>query len=321
MIIRDPRSQHWRAGVFRASEKIQPAGIAVPERLCHTSRAEEISVIPLSRFPKPGVDRERFREESFARQHIAREGAADFARQDFWPLLRRYLRRGKRYLDVQCGTGGWALFLHDEGYQVEGVDPSRRVAQAISEYEPDIPVHVAPATKLPYASESVDGIVAIGALESLEGNVLTALREWRRVLKEDGTLFFQVPSASLLRRLTYLPLKRLEYVVKRAAGQSPVFTAYLFTPGELARLVRQAGFAIVELMPHELPDPDAHFALYHDWPFLRGDRPYRLNALGRRVKRVCERLSPWCAATGLFAVLKALPLREERLEPRRGRDA
>lgn len=265
-------------------------------------------MIPLYKFPKPGIDREAVRAASFARTHVAQHGAEDFARQDFWPLLRRFLRKGQRYVDVQCGTGGWVIFLHDEGYRVEGVDLSRRVAQAIYEYEPEIPVRVAPPTALPYADGSLDGIVAMGALESLEGRTLDALREWRRVLREDGTLFFQVPSANLFRRLTYLPLKRLEYLWKTAAGRKPVFTAYLFAPGELARLVRRAGFAIVELIPHELPGSDEHFALYHDWPILRGDRPYHLNILGRGVKRLCAGLSPWYAASGLFAVAKALPL-------------
>lgn len=264
-------------------------------------------MIPLYKFPKPGVDRERVRQETFARQHIARHGAEDFARQDFWPLMKRYLRPGRKYVDVLCGTGGWVIFLHDEGYQIEGVDPSRRVAQAITEYEPAIPVCVAPPTRLPYPDTSLDGIVAIGALESLEGRTLDALHEWRRVLKEDGTLFFQVPAASTFRRLAYLPFKQVEYALKTAAGRKPMFTAYLFTPGELAKLVRKAGFAIVELIPHELPDPNAHFALYHDWLFLRGDRPYHLNALGRTVKKACTGISPWFASTGLFAVAKALP--------------
>lgn len=264
-------------------------------------------MIPLYKFQRPGVDRERFRELSFARQHIARGGLADFARQDFWPLLRRFLQPGRRYADVQCGTGGWAIFLHDEGYDVEGVDTSRRVAQAITEFEPDIRMHVAPPTDLPFAEGSLDGLVAIGTLEALEGRLVEALREWRRVLREDGTLVLEVPYANLFRRLTYLPLKRLEFVLRTLLGQQPHFTAYLFVPAELAKLVRRAGFAIVELKPHELPDPDAHFALYHDWPFLRGGKPYRLNALGRLVKRLCERASPWCAATGLFAIAKALP--------------
>ncbi|TSC71566.1 MAG: S-adenosylmethionine (SAM)-dependent methyltransferase [Parcubacteria group bacterium Gr01-1014_38] len=269
-------------------------------------------MIPLYKFPRAGVDRERIREESFARQHIAKQGPEDFARQDFWPLMKRYLRQGKTYLDVQCGTGGWVIFLHDEGYRVEGVDPSRRVAQAISEYEPEIPVRVARPTELPYADGSVDGIVAIGALESLEGRVPWALNEWRRVLREDGTLFFQVPYASPLRRATYLPLKQIEYAVKTELGQKPVFSAYLFTPSELARLSRAAGFAIVELSPHELPDPDAHFGLYHDWPFLRGERPYRLNAVGRAVKNLCQSISPWVVSTGLFAIAKVLPRPEQR---------
>lgn len=286
-------------------------------------------MIPLSKFPKPGVDRERVRVESFAQQHIAQQGAEDFARQDFWPLMRRYLGREKTYLDVLCGTGGWVIFLHDEGYLVEGVDPSRRVAQAISEYAPEIEVRVARPTQLPYADASVDGIVAIGALEGLEGETLAALREWRRVLREDGTLFFQVPAASFLRRMAYLPLKRVEYALKTTAGQKPVFAAYLFTPAELAKLVRKADFAIVELVPHELPDTAAHFALYHDWPFLRARpaRPprkaggsgagpqYELNALGRAIKRSCGALSPWCAPSGLFAIAKALPPRARHAEP------
>ncbi|MDP3685581.1 MAG: class I SAM-dependent methyltransferase, partial [bacterium] len=107
-------------------------------------------MISLYTFPKRGVDRERLREESFARQHIAKHGAEDFARQDFWPLMKRYLHKEKRTVDVQSGTGGWVIFLHDEGYRIEGVDPSRRVAQAISEYEPDISVQVARPTGLPH---------------------------------------------------------------------------------------------------------------------------------------------------------------------------
>lgn len=274
-------------------------------------------MIPLYAFPKPGVDREQLRAASFARQHIAQSGAEDFARQDFWPLMRRYLRQGGAYADIQCGTGGWVIFLHDEGYDIEGVDPSRRVAQAITDYEPDITVHVAHSAHLPYADGSLDGLVAMGALERLQNGVVPALREWRRVLREDGTLFLQVPAASTLRRATYLPLKQAEYALKTAAGQTPHFTAYLFTPGELAKLVRSADFAIVELIPHELPGAAEHFALYHDWPFLRanpakasgrsGVGAYQLNALGQTVKRTCQALSPWCASSGIFAVAKALP--------------
>lgn len=264
-------------------------------------------MIPLYALPTPGIDREQRRAESFARQHIAQAGAEDFARQDFWPLMRRYLRPGRTYTDIQCGTGGWVIFLHDEGYDVEGVDPSRRVAQAVSEYAPDIPVHVAHASRLPYADGSLDGLIAMGALERMEHEVVSTLREWRRVLREDGTLFFQVPAASVLRRATYLPLKRVEYALKTAFGQTPIFTTYLFTPGELTQLVRQADFAIVELIPHELPGPAEHFALYHDWPFLRADRPYVLNALGQIVKRTCQALSPWCASSGIFVIAKALP--------------
>lgn len=268
-----------------------------------------IRVISLHTFPRTSlVERERAREESFARQHVAQHGAEDFSRQDFWPLLRRYLKRDKRYVDVQAGTGGWALFLHDEGYVVEAVDPSRRVAHAISEYASDLPVHVAPPTHLPFAAESVDGIVAIGALESLEGQVVTALREWRRVIKEDGTLFVQVPFANLMRRLMYLPLKRLDYVVKTSVGQRPLFAGYLFTRAQLSGLLREAGFAVIELIPHELPPDRGHFGLYHDWSFLRGARLYHLNALGEFVRRVCSALSPWAAPTGIFAVVKAIPL-------------
>lgn len=269
-------------------------------------------MIPLYKFPRTAVDREKLREESFARAHIAQRGAEDFAHQDFWPLMERYLKQGKQYIDVQSGTGGWALFLHDEGFAVEAVDPSRRVAQAISEYSPVIPVHMARPTQLPYAGGRFDGVVAIGALEALQHEVPSALREWRRVLREDGTLFFQVPYANPLRRLLYLPLKRLEYRLKRSLGQMPVFAGYLFTPRELHRLTREAGFAIVELVPHELPGAHEHFGLYHDWKWLRGDQPYRLNAFGRMVKQLCAGISPWLASTGVFAIAKTVPPTAER---------
>jgi hypothetical protein len=43
-----------------------------------------------------------------------------------------------------------------------------------------------------------------------------------------------------------------------------------------------------------------------DYPFLRGNEPYKLNILGKLIKKVANAISPWIASTGMVVVAKKL---------------
>jgi ubiquinone/menaquinone biosynthesis C-methylase UbiE len=256
----------------------------------------------LEKYYKEGFDPKRYWEEKYSQEHIVGRSSDGFRKQGFWPLMEKHIERGKKYLDVGCGVGGWILFLKEEGYDVEGIDGVARVVRAMTEYDPDIVVKIAEATAIPYSDESLDGVLAIGALEYVENRVPKALKEVHRVLKNEGIFFIEVPIASLIRRLIYIPLKMAEKVVRR--GQVSTFSNYLFGRTELKQMLKTAGFEVVDEQPHELPGKDEHYGLHVDWPIFRGKEPYKLNLLGRIVKTIANSISPWVASTGVVLVAR-----------------
>jgi SAM-dependent methyltransferase len=258
----------------------------------------------LEKFYPQGFNPQRYWDDKYSQEHIAGKSSEEFRKQGFWPLLQNYLEKNKRYLDAGCGIGGWILFLKEEGYNVEGIDIAARTVRALTEYDPDLTVKVASITAIPYPDESLDGVLAIGTLEYVDGKVPDALREAHRVLRPGGIFFIEVPIISSLRRTFYIPLKRLEKLFKQGQGRKPTFSNYLFDHQELRHMLTAAGFKVLEVRPHELPEADSHYGLYVDWPFLRGEAPYKLNWLGRLLKDLANSWSLWVASTGMVVVAR-----------------
>ncbi len=260
----------------------------------------------LEKFYPQGFNPRQYWDDKYAREHIAGKNIGEFQKQGFWPLLKKHLDLNKdgKYLDAGCGIGGWILFLKEQEYDVEGIDIAARTVRALTEYDGDLKVKVASITAIPYPDASLDGVLAIGTLEYVEGKVPRALEEINRVLKSGGLFFAEVPAANWLRRLVYIPLKKIEKIIRTRRGEKATFSNYLFSKEELKEMLADRGFEVKELLPHELPDKDSHYGLYTDFPFLRGKKPYRLNAPGRAVKAVANAVSPWVASTGLVVVAR-----------------
>ncbi len=258
----------------------------------------------LEKFYPQGFNPQQYWDDKYAREHIAGKSAAEFEKQAFWPLLKRQLTAERRYLAVGCGVGGWNLHLKEQGYTAEGIDIAARTVRALTEYDPDLKVKVASMTAIPYSDAIFDGVLAIGTLEYVENKVPQALAEVHRILKPGGFFFLEVPIANSMRTSVYLPLKRLEKVVKMQQGKKPTFSNYLFDRSELRQLLTSAGFTVAEEQPHELPEADSHYGLYVDWKFLRGREPYKLNSLGLAVKKIANAISPWVASTGVVMVAR-----------------
>lgn len=258
----------------------------------------------LEKFYPAGFDPNQYWDNRYAQALTVGKSADEFRSQQFWPLLEQRLNHDGTYLDVGCGLGGWIVFLTESGYAVKGIDTAARTVRALTEYNPDLEVKVASVTRIPYADASFDGILAVGALEYADGKIPQALSEIKRVLKPGGFFLAEVPHANLLRRVTYIPLKRLQKMILRALGKQATFANYLFDRRELRQLLEQAGFEITTEQPHEIPGEDNHYGLWIDFKILRGQEPYRLNWLGRLVKKTLNALSPWIASTGMIIVAR-----------------
>lgn len=115
-----------------------------------------------------------------------------------------------------------------------GFSPYRKYLTGISDYtavETELryrPNVIASATKLPFASESLDGVILTEVLEHLP-EPAEALAEAKRVLKQQGLIYITVP---LTWGLHYVPN---DY--------------YRFTHYGLSHLVRKEGFEVEKLEP------------------------------------------------------------------------
>lgn len=250
---------------------------------------------------KFGGDRKADWDQKYVAEGAPSQDAAAYLRQPFVQTMLAYLRPSMRVLDAGCGTGGLMRFLHRRAFSVAGVDSSS-VATAIARHAvPDATIAVATIERLPFPAGSFDAYLAIGSWEYQKEGPGRAAREAARVLKPAGLAFIEVPQVNLLRRLAYLPLKRIAYAARR---DTPTFAHALFTLADMRKILTEAGFHILETHPHDLPEHDRHYGLWVDWPFLRGGPHYILNGPGRVVKAVGNAMSPWTIATGMFIVAR-----------------
>jgi len=180
----------------------------------------------------------------------------------FLDRLRR-LPRGSLILETGCGLGHDGLELLRGGYRVVETDISPgQLSEARRLHEGEgfaqTSTHIlADAENLPFASQSFDGTFTVASLHHLP-DPIASLREIRRVLKPAG-IFVLGTEPNSWQNYTIYPLGKLILgAVRRIAGkpiggEEMVSEADKLTEGfsraELERLLRDAGFNRVDMMP------------------------------------------------------------------------
>ena len=108
--------------------------------------------------------------------------------------------RGKRILDIACGTGDAMAFFAAGGAKVAGIDISKKAVEVCRGRLPDADVRVGIAESLPFANASFDHVVCFGSLEHFLDQPM-ALTEMRRVLNDSsGSILVLVPNGGFLTR-------------------------------------------------------------------------------------------------------------------------
>jgi len=97
--------------------------------------------------------------------------------------------KGKKVLDLGCGTGIYTKILKKKGARVWGIDISPRMIDIAKKEVKGVEFRIGSATKLPYKSATFD-IVLASLVVHYFGNIDKAFREIRRVLKKDGVFIF-----------------------------------------------------------------------------------------------------------------------------------
>lgn len=172
--------------------------------------------------------------------YLYRESTLDFRVEA--GLIGRLLSTfpGCRVLEVGCGGGALMRSLAARGCQVTGVDVSEEAVRLASRAAEGCETLQADACALPFGSGSFDRVVAHHLIEHLEDPV-RALREWARVLRDDGILVICTPN-----RL--YPSPRI--------FDDPTHV-HVYERKELCRLVEESGFQVLEsftVFPHLMKD-------------------------------------------------------------------
>ena len=160
-------------------------------------------------------------------------------------------------LEVGIGSGLNMAFYTSAVTRLYGVDPSAELlamAAAQAQAAP-FPVELfnQDARRLPLASESIDTVVVTWSLCSI-GDAPAALREMQRVLKPGGTLIFVEHGLSPDARIRKWQ-NRLTPLWRRFAGGCHLNR-------KMDDLVRDAGFALVNMRTEYVPGPRAFTFMY-----------------------------------------------------------
>jgi ubiquinone/menaquinone biosynthesis C-methylase UbiE len=150
--------------------------------------------------------------------------------------ISRYLplrARGKKLLEVGCGTGHWSQFFSEYGFEVTGVDISERMINiARAKGIPNSSFQIADGHSLPFEDSSFDVTAAITTLEFV-CDAESVLREMVRCThKPGGRLLIGV-----LNELASLNYNR------KQKPESSYAKARLFSPRELKQFLVRYGEA------------------------------------------------------------------------------
>lgn len=195
--------------------------------------------------------------------------AEDFSKTRVYPWeemkeLSSYIKEGQKILDLGCGNGRSFELLKEKKVEYHGLDFSEKlIGIAAEKYQNESlkpEFKVGDVLKLPYEKESFDLIFAIAVFHHLPSFDfrLQGLEEMKRVLKKDGLVLMtnwnlwqgkylwrtlKSSIASILENKldfgdVYVPWITPRAVVRRYY--------HSFTLGELERIVKKAGFEILE---------------------------------------------------------------------------
>lgn len=146
------------------------------------------------------------------------------------------LRTDSRVLDAACGAAPGLRYFDERGAQVIGLDVSRAALRAAREYLPA--AHLVRAdldAPLPVAATTFDLIVLREAIEHVRDAAAT-LRDCLRALRPGGCVAITTPNLWDARRPLFAAMHRTW------SGDADPTHQHLFTPHEMAALLRQVGF-------------------------------------------------------------------------------
>ena len=167
-------------------------------------------------------------------RHWLRKGSGRTKGTLFLRELTRRLPRGRRVLDIGCGSGAFLASARDT-FACTGIEISADLAAAARTL--GVEVLVGNFSDYPFEGRTFDAVVMISLLEHLD-DPFHALRACHALLEEGGVLLLKtVNHGGLNRRL----------MGARWSGYRPPDHMVYFSPPALKRALEEAGFHRIEI--------------------------------------------------------------------------
>lgn len=140
----------------------------------------------------------------------------------------KLLKPHSKILDVGCAAGRDSRIFKDLGFDVIGIDLSEKLLEIAKRNNPDITFKKADFRSIPYPNDSFDGLWVNAVFHHIDREeMITALKEFRRVLKANGILYIRTKQGkgnwkgreelalNEEREFTLLSSKDLESMIKK----------------------------------------------------------------------------------------------------------
>jgi len=108
------------------------------------------------------------------------------------------VKPGGHILDAGCGSGVVARALVDKGFQVTGIDISKKMLELAKDRVPEATFEVADMTALEFEDNSFDGIVSTYAVFHIpRAKHFSLFQDFHRILKKGSALLFSIGSKEI----------------------------------------------------------------------------------------------------------------------------
>lgn len=145
------------------------------------------------------------------------------------------LLKGKKILDVGCGSGRDAAYFKEEGYESVGIDMAEGMIEEARKRHAGCNFIKMDMIDIDFEDEAFDGIWMMATLSNLDKkNAGKFLSEIKRVLKDKGVLYIAVKEG-----------QTEGFVKKNEFEENEVYYAY-YGKEELENLLKEAGFEILD---------------------------------------------------------------------------
>jgi ubiquinone/menaquinone biosynthesis C-methylase UbiE len=164
--------------------------------------------------------------------------------------------------DMGCGPGHVARYLRDVGAPVFGLDISPRMVEQARSRNPDISFHEGDMTALSMPDAALAGIAAFYAIVNIPKESLgSVFREMARVLQPGGWLLlaFHIGNELLHEQELW--------------GKQISMDFFLFPTAEICDYLRDAGFAIEEVLERAPYAPEVEYQSRRAYVFARRPKP------------------------------------------------